>query len=422
MRSFLWRVVCAVACMSLSSASHAFELSLRTTEGDTLFFAPAGDTVGVELHVDSAGEPLIGVEVFVSFDSRLFTPLDASPDAGLQPALSAGLLSGVFADSVIAVDDSVSIVHYAEVDLSGAAISGLFASIEFEVIEARSGRTPFTVLVDTTGELRSQYAVPNQDGSSIDVPVPPDLVFQDTPPRFLEVPGYVIVEDNPFTLDLATLAVDDQTGAGSLSWEAVADVEGTSVGITGSLLSVTPLQNFHGSVGFTFAAIDPAGARGEAGATLTVTPENDPPEIDRQSLPDTLEVGAEAVELTVLAQDVEDLATQVTFAVLTAEPVTVSIAGAVLTVSVPDGWDETAFITIQVSDSEGAIDEVILPILGQPIVFSTGDFDRNGVVDFTDFLLFAGAFNEENPTFDLDGNGFVDFGDLIIFAASFSNG
>ena len=47
------------------------------------------------------------------------------------------------------------------------------------------------------------------------------------------------------------------------------------------------------------------------------------------------------------------------------------------------------------------------------------DFDGSGKIDFTDFLLFAAAFNTDNPTFDLDNSGRVDFLDFLIFAANF---
>ena len=422
MRTYAMRVVYTIAALCFASTLHAFELSLQTSSGDTLFFASAGDTVTVELHVDSEGESLIGVEVFLSFDHRLFEPLDASPDVGLQPVLSAGGLAGVFADSVISVTDSVSVIHYAEVDLGGVALSGLFASIDFAVLGARSGRTPFSVVIDSLNDLRSQYAVLNQDGLSIDVPDPGDLVFEDTPPRFTAIPDYFIVEDHPFTLEMTALAVDDQTGAGSLTWEATTEVEGVGVEITGSLLSLTTPENFNGPVVFTLVAIDPSGARAEGAATMTVTPENDPPQIDRDALPGTLEIGSEPIAFEVFAEDVEDPVAQLTLAVLAGDPVMVTIEGGVVTVSVPGGWDGTATVSVQISDTEGAIDEAVISVLGQPIVFAVGDFNRDGAVDFGDFLLFAAAFSLPNPTYDLDGGGFVDFADLVIFASSFANG
>jgi hypothetical protein len=56
---------------------------------------------------------------------------------------------------------------------------------------------------------------------------------------------------------------------------------------------------------------------------------------------------------------------------------------------------------------------------------ATGDFDSDGMVGFSDFLIFAGAFGSQSgdPTFrsdaDLDQSGDVGFSDFLIFAATF---
>ena len=56
-----------------------------------------------------------------------------------------------------------------------------------------------------------------------------------------------------------------------------------------------------------------------------------------------------------------------------------------------------------------------------------GDIDGDSDVDFTDFLLFAGAFGKSvgEPLFvgaaDIDSNGTVDFGDFLILASAFGS-
>ncbi len=47
------------------------------------------------------------------------------------------------------------------------------------------------------------------------------------------------------------------------------------------------------------------------------------------------------------------------------------------------------------------------------------DFNRDGNIDFADFLLFVGAYNSPDPRYDINGNGAVDFPDLLIFVQSF---
>ncbi|MBT3601945.1 MAG: hypothetical protein HN521_02660, partial [Candidatus Latescibacteria bacterium] len=54
-----------------------------------------------------------------------------------------------------------------------------------------------------------------------------------------------------------------------------------------------------------------------------------------------------------------------------------------------------------------------------------GDFDKDGTVDFADFLNFAAAFGKKstsldyNSAFDLDSDGTIGFSDFLTFAASF---
>jgi len=51
---------------------------------------------------------------------------------------------------------------------------------------------------------------------------------------------------------------------------------------------------------------------------------------------------------------------------------------------------------------------------------SRSDFDGDGAVGFTDFLLFAEAFGSANAAFDLDSSGTVDFGDFLAFVKDFA--
>ncbi len=55
------------------------------------------------------------------------------------------------------------------------------------------------------------------------------------------------------------------------------------------------------------------------------------------------------------------------------------------------------------------------------------DFDESGVVDFTDFLLFVGAFGAQEgqkmyeARYDLNGDGAIGFDDFLIFVSRFGN-
>ncbi len=47
------------------------------------------------------------------------------------------------------------------------------------------------------------------------------------------------------------------------------------------------------------------------------------------------------------------------------------------------------------------------------------DFNADGEVGFSDFLLFAAAFGSRNPAYDLDTDRTVGFSDFLVFAAAF---
>lgn len=49
------------------------------------------------------------------------------------------------------------------------------------------------------------------------------------------------------------------------------------------------------------------------------------------------------------------------------------------------------------------------------------DFNRDGTIDFSDFLLFARHFGSTQERFDLNQNGQVDFADFVIFSGLFGN-
>ena len=60
-----------------------------------------------------------------------------------------------------------------------------------------------------------------------------------------------------------------------------------------------------------------------------------------------------------------------------------------------------------------------------PVTLEKPDFDGDGLVGFTDFIIFAGGFGATsgeqsyNPILDLDGDGSVGFSDFLAFAQAF---
>ena len=64
-------------------------------------------------------------------------------------------------------------------------------------------------------------------------------------------------------------------------------------------------------------------------------------------------------------------------------------------------------------------------VAGVPVASSTADFDGNGTVGISDFLLFATQFGLSqgdagyDARFDLDGDGVIGISDFLIFVDAF---
>ena len=111
------------------------------------------------------------------------------------------------------------------------------------------------------------------------------------------------------------------------------------------------------------------------------------------------------------------------------------LSGQTVTVAAPGQSNEwlvtfydTAFggvLQTALTSQQGNGDIIVaLPDFSGSIAFQIhprqpADFDGDGQVGFSDFILFAGAFGSANAAFDLDGDGSVGFADFILFAAAF---
>lgn len=82
------------------------------------------------------------------------------------------------------------------------------------------------------------------------------------------------------------------------------------------------------------------------------------------------------------------------------------------------GATGTDRFTYRVADNQGNLADgfVFVFIQAQKV---TPDFNRDGRVNFSDFILFASAFGSTDSNYDLDGDGQVSFPDFILFGQAF---
>jgi hypothetical protein len=403
----------------LATSTFALTVSMRTASGDSVFHAGQADTVSVDVSIDSEAESVTGIEIFLAYDPTLYLPLDTDSETlGNQPARSSGVFGQVFADSIIIANGTTSVIHFAEVDLIGEALNDVVFSVQFVLVDQRSGASSIRVLQDLASGFSSLYTPTNQDGETVVIPAVAAVTYQDLAPVLSGLSSFTIEEDAGPAFLLRDVA-DDDGGIEALTFDVVFDDSTAGAVVDGdSLRFVTP-ENYNGQVEGDLSVRDGAGGETSGPITLTVIPVNDSPEIVASSLPDTVILGTDPVVLSLEGSDVDDaLDDLLWFALVDNDSVSAVLSDTTLTLTADEAWRGGANVTLQLADPGGLVDFLILAIVGNA---KQGDFDGNDAVDFNDFLMFASAFGnpDADPRFDLDGNGLVDFPDFLIFVSNF---
>ena len=405
---FMALVLCAVPVQAVT-------LRIETARGDSVFFAPVGDAVTTFVSVASEGLLVAGVEVFLRYDPRLFTLLEVQ---------GAGTLLGrVLRDTSMALSDSVAVIHVAEADLVGKAVSGTLFAAFFQVVGKVSGFSPIGIL---EGDVLRQtsYSLASQTGMTFKFDSVRALLFADLPPR-LSLPGrFEVLEDDTLVVDLRPLAQDAVSGVDLLTWRVTGNASLVAIEITDTLTAVLiPVSNFAGDQSLVFTVTDPSGGMAEERRVLGVWPVNDPPEIIAGVLPDSVVLGDREVRINLLNATVDVDGDDLVWSGVGAGVVQVVIENrSVAKVFAPVDWVGEAEIILRVTDPEGgAASHLLRVVRAQKLNTLPGDIDGDGVVGFSDFLAFAQAFGKPNPPpkADLNGDGRVDFSDFLIFAQHF---
>ncbi len=110
---------------------------------------------------------------------------------------------------------------------------------------------------------------------------------------------------------------------------------------------------------------------------------------------------------------------------LTFDPVMFTLSpdsSATITITFPRPMEGEFSGSVNILSNDPDRAKLMLTISGvvQPLsVEAKSDFNRDGTIDFADFLLFVGAFGSSESQFDIDGNGSVDFTDFLMFVQVF---
>ena len=126
--------------------------------------------------------------------------------------------------------------------------------------------------------------------------------------------------------------------------------------------------------------------------------------------------GTAPLEITSIESDVSGL---------TFDPVMFTLSpdsSRTVTITFPKPMEGTfsGLINILSNDPDRAKHTLTISGVVQPLSLEAkSDFDGNGVVEFTDFLLFVSAFGSSEAQYDIDRNGAVDFPDFLLFVSVF---
>ena len=409
MRLLVWCAVIVMGC----SAVEAVTLQVETVSGDSIFFAPAGDTVSVAVSVDSEEQVLTGVEVFLQYDPRFFNVVDT---------VRASLLFGtVLIDTTRVLSDSVAVVHFADADLVGKAVGGVLFVVDFVVLKEVPLSSSLKLLQDNT-LYRSAYTTASDVGNTIAFERILPLLFDDLPPVLHVPPLLVMKEDNVRVVDLRTLATDRESGY-QLIWSVVSSSDRVLAQVTDSLTVIlTPQKDFSGQVILDLTVTDGNGGQANGSVVLNVASVNDLPEWIAGALPDSVVLSGRSafIDLDRAVIDVDGDA--LTWTGQGSGDVGLDIQNATAQIFAPGDWvgEETIFISVS-DGSDNGVGVSILVVRRQPLPVLLGDLNGDAEVNFSDFIVFAQAFGQTNSasTADLNGDGRVDFSDFLIFAQNF---
>lgn len=408
-RLFLW---CAVF-LFLTRTLEAVHVRVETTSGDSVSFAPVGDTLSVRVHVDTQGEVVTGVELFLRYDPRVLTAVDT-----LRESL---LFGRVLIDTQRVVSDSARVVHFAEADLAGKSVTGVLYEMDFLVVGDLTGKS--VRIWHVPPSYPSVYTTRSATGETFPVEFLHDLVFNDLPPQ-LQLPTLVAMkEDQTLTIDLSTWVLDD-TPTDGLLWSVRTLGDNVVAQVAEqSQLVLSPAKDFSGQVRIEMTVTDISGGQTQGEVVLNVASINDVPVWVPGVLPDSLEMVQRAMPISLAGAAIDPEGDDLVWQAVGTREVQVEVVNNIeLRVVASSDWVGETSITVSVGDGIGEPVEQIIRIVRHVALSSLlGDFDENGEVDFADFLAFAQAFGDDNPSVaaDFNADGQVDFADFLVFAQNF---
>jgi hypothetical protein len=235
-------------------------------------------------------------------------------------------------------------------------------------------------------------------------------------PLMVAIENQTTLEDQSILITLNATDIDNESSDLSF-YASTDDTDIVTVFVEGSVLTLTPIEDATGTAVIEVWASDDQAESEHITFTLTVTAQNDAPELAAIGVQSTNE--DTPLDITLSATDVdEDVLTYT--ASSDEENVTAAIDGTTLTLTPADNWSGTANITVTVDDgNDGGTDDETFELMvnavnDAPELTAIGNqsMEEDGVLSFAlsssdidgGAPTYSASSDEPNVSADVDGN------------------
>ena len=274
MKSLTCFLLLALA-LSTAGMSHAAVLSLSSSSmADGVLSVAVGDTVTVEVRIDTEGQQVRGVALYITLPDSVFQVIDSSPSvAEVQPFKQIGFIGGTIYSNQFYKGVYENKLDYSEVSQVRAR-SGTGAVATFQLVALKSGQNLRLTLDRQFPSRETRFYVPDKDEPEIFRRLN-GLSARIIGFPILGLPNILVpVQGSDSSLDLDGFVSHSIYTDLELNWTAGgfdATLVSVSIDAFTHVVTLRDVGNRPGETVVVFTATDPDGKSGSASATVTVT-------------------------------------------------------------------------------------------------------------------------------------------------------
>jgi hypothetical protein len=230
------------------------------------------------------------------------TDNDAAPN---NPPVANGDTLGASEDTPLVLSPAALIGNDTDIDGDPLTITSVQGATNGTVALV-GGNVVFTPTPNYSGPASFTYTISDGRGGTSTATVNLNVVPANDPPIATGDSGPATLEDTPVTISASTLLGNDTDPDGDpLTITSVQSGVGGTVTLVGGVITFTPNPNFNGPATFTYTISDGQGGFSTATVTLNVTPVNDLPVANSDSVTTNEDQPLTLAAATLLGNDVD---------------------------------------------------------------------------------------------------------------------